>query len=261
MNGLREEAAATLPYLRRYARALTGSQQHGDQWVRMCVEVLVQQPELLSSKATTAADIFTLFHTLQQPFGTLEQESSTEPTDAPARLKTHLTDIPQRQRQVLLLTVLEGFPIDDVARILGIDIDEAEADLKQARDELERVASVRVLVIEDEAVIALDVAKIVRNAGHQVVGIAPTEKAAIDLAKKHLPHLVLADIQLKDGDSGIVAVREILKAVSAPVIFVTGFPERLLTGHGLEPAFIITKPFNPEMLKTAMAHALNSVVV
>jgi CheY-like chemotaxis protein/DNA-directed RNA polymerase specialized sigma24 family protein len=261
MNGLREEAAATLPYLRRYARALTGSQQHGDQWVRMCVEVLVQQPELLSSKATTAADIFTLFHTLQQPFGTLEQESSAEASDAPARLKTHLTDIPLRQRQVLLLTVLESFSIDDVARILGIDIDQAEADLKQARDELERVASVRVLVIEDEAVIALDVAKIVRNAGHQVVGIAPTEKAAIDLAKKHLPHLVLADIQLKDGDSGIVAVREILKAVSAPVIFVTGFPERLLTGHGLEPAFIITKPFNPEMLKTAMAHALNSVVV
>ncbi|MSP75206.1 MAG: response regulator [Rhodospirillaceae bacterium] len=92
-------------------------------------------------------------------------------------------------------------------------------------------------------------------------GHRPTEKAAIDLAKKHLPHLVLADIQLRDGDSGIAAVREILKAVSAPVIFVTGFPERLLTGHGLEPAFIITKPFNPEMLKTAMAHALNSVVV
>lgn len=261
MNGLREEAAATLPYLRRYARALTGSQPLGDQWVRMCVEVLLQQPELLSSKTTTSADIFTIFHKLQLPFNALEPESSTEATDAPARLKTHLTDIPQRQRQVLLLTVLEGFSIGEVADILEISIDEAEADLKAARDELERVASVRVLVIEDEAVIALDVAKIVRDAGHQVVGIAPTEKAAIDLARKHLPHLVLADIQLRDGDSGIAAVREILKAVSAPVIFVTGFPERLLTGHGLEPAFIITKPFNPEVLKTAMAHALNSVVV
>jgi len=261
MKGLREEAASALPYLRRYARALSGSQQRGDRWVRMCVEVLLEQPDLLGSKATTTADVFTLFHKLQQPFDALEPEDPAEATDAPARLKTHLTDIPQRQRQVLLLTVLEGFSIDEVAHILGISVDETEADLKQARDELERVASVRVLVIEDEAVIALDVAKIVRNAGHQVVGIAPTEKAAIDLAKKHLPHLVLADIQLRDGDSGIAAVREILKAVSAPVIFVTGFPERLLTGHGLEPTFIITKPFNPEMLKTAMAHALNSVVV
>jgi DNA-directed RNA polymerase specialized sigma24 family protein len=261
MNGLREEAAATLPYLRRYARALTGSQQHGDQWVRMCVEVLLQQPSLLSAEATTKAGIFTVFHRIQEPFGALEPISQRAEADTPARLKAHLTDIPQRQRQVLLLTVLEGFSIGEAARILGITMAEAETDLGRARDELERVASVRVLVIEDEAVIALDVAKIVRNAGHQVVGIAPTEQAAIDLARKHLPHLVLADIQLRDGDSGIVAVREILKAVSAPVIFVTGFPERLLTGHGLEPAFIITKPFNPDMLKTAMAHALNSVVV
>lgn len=176
MNGLREEAAATLPYLRCYARALTGSQPLGDQWVRMCVEVLLQQPELLGSKATTAADIFTIFHKLQLPFNALEPESPAEATDAPARLKTHLTDIPQRHRQVLLLTVLEGFSIGEVADIPGISIDAAEVDLKGARDELERVASVRVLVIEDEAVIALDVAKIVRSAGHQVVGIAPPRK-------------------------------------------------------------------------------------
>ena len=65
MTGLREEAAAALPYLRRYARALTGTQQHGDQWVRMCVEVLLQQPDLLKSGATTKSDIFTVFHKLQ----------------------------------------------------------------------------------------------------------------------------------------------------------------------------------------------------
>lgn len=261
MTALKQEAAATLPYLRRYARALTGSQERGDRWVRMCAEVLLQQPDLLKSDATTKADIFAVFHKLQQPFGALDATPTDEAATTPARLKTHLTDIPQRQRQVLLLTFLEGFAIDEAARILGITPQEAEADLKRARDELQRVASVRVLVIEDEAVIALDVAKIVRNAGHQVVGIAATERAAIDLAKQHAPHLVLADIQLRDGDSGIAAVREILKAVQAPVIFVTGFPERLLTGHGLEPAFVITKPFDPDMLKTAMAHALNSVVV
>ena len=259
--GLSEAVAPELPYLRRYARALTGSQQRGDQWVRVCVEVLLQQPDLLTAEATTKSGIFAVFHRLQQSFGGLEPEAVEDNAGTPARLKTHLTDIPQRQRQVLLLTFLEGFSIEEAAKILDIDIAEAETDLKRARDELQRVASVRVLVIEDEAVIALDVAKIVRNAGHQVVGIAATERAAVDLAKKHNPHLVLADIQLRDGDSGIAAVREILKAVSAPVIFVTGFPERLLTGHGLEPAFVITKPFDPDMLKTAMAHALNSVVV
>ncbi len=261
MKGLREEAAVALPYLRRYARALTGTQQHGDQWVRMCVEVLLQQPDLLKSGATTKSDIFTMFHKLQQPFRALESGGNGAATGTAGRLKAHLTDIPQRQRQVLLLTVLEGFSIEEAAGILGVSLSEAQGDLKQARDELKRVASVRVLVIEDEAVIALDVANIVKNAGHTVVGIAPTERAAVELAKQHDPHLILADIQLRDGDSGIAAVRQILKSISAPVIFVTGFPERLLPGNGIEPAFIITKPFDPEMLRTAMAHALNSVSV
>ena len=104
MKGLREEAAAALPYLRRYARALTGSQQHGDQWVRLCVEVLLQQPDLLGSKSTTTAEVFALFHKLQQPFSALEPESAGEATDAPARLKTHLTDIPVSYTHLTLPT-------------------------------------------------------------------------------------------------------------------------------------------------------------
>jgi len=120
---------------------------------------------------------------------------------------------------------------------------------------------VRVLVIEDEAVIALDVADIVRNAGHEVVGIAATEKAAIDLAKKHSPHLVLADVQLRGADSGITAVKEIMQAMTVPVIFVTGYPERLLTGTQVEPAFVISKPFDPDLLRAAIAQALDTVSI
>ena len=60
-----------------------------------------------------------------------------------------------------------------------------------------------------------------------------------------------------NGESGIQTVREILRRIDAPVIFVTGFPERLLTGEDLEPAFVITKPFNPQTLKTAIAQALS----
>ena len=164
-------------------------------------------------------------------------------------------------RQVLLLTVLEGFTVGDAAEILGIDIDAAESSLREARDELRRVASVRILVIEDEAIIALDVADIVRNAGHEVVGIAATEKAAVELAKKHSPHLVLADIQLRGADSGIAAVNEIMKAMTVPVIFVTGFPERLLTGKRVEPAFVISKPFDPDLLRAAIAQALHTVSI
>ncbi len=245
MADLREDTAAALPYLRRYARALTGSQQDGDHWVRLCVEVLLQQPDLLKSGGMTRPDVFTIFHKLRQPFRALEPSGPPEP----------------RQRQVLLLTVLEAFTIDQAAGILGISVAEAEADLKLARDELKRFASVRVLVVEDKAAIVPDVAHVVRNAGHKVVGIAPTERAAIDLARRHDPHLILADIQLRDGYSGAASVRQILKSVAAPVIVVTGFPERLLTGEGLEPTFVITKPFDPSVLRTAMAHAVSSMQV
>jgi len=162
---------------------------------------------------------------------------------------------------VLLLTVLEGFTVADAGRILGIETDAAERSLEEARRELQRVAAVRVLVIEDEAVIALDVADIVRNAGHQVVGIAATEKTAVELAKQHSPHLVLADIQLRGSDSGIAAVNQIMRSMTVPVIFVTGYPERLLTGKQVEPAFVISKPFDPDLLRAAIAQALDTVSI
>jgi CheY-like chemotaxis protein len=238
---------------------VTGSQQRGDEWVRLCAEVAVRQPDLIQGAEDTKLGVFALFHRLQQPFGGLEQ-----PADAAGvsgRLKESLTEMAPLQRQVLLLTVLEGFTVADAAHILGIDIEKAEHSLQEARRELQRVASVRVLVIEDEAVIALDVADIVRNAGHEVVGIAATEKAAVELAKKHSPHLVLADIQLRGSDSGISAVKEILQAMTVPVIFVTGYPERLLTGTRLEPAFVISKPFDPDLLRAAIAQALDTVSI
>ena len=230
-KGLSEQLLATLPFLRRYARALTGSQNQGDQWVRLCVEVLLQQPELMQDSASSKVDIFALFHRLQRPFGAIVRTGGddSEAGSAPQRLQAQIGEIPDRQRKVLLLTVLEGFAVEESAHILGITDDEAEQALRAARDELRRVASVKVLVIEDEAVIALDVAKIVRDAGHQVVGIAATESTAVALAEKHAPDLVIADIQLKGHDNGMAAVRQILKSMSVPIIFVTGFPERLLT--------------------------------
>lgn len=254
-----EAITRTLPFLRRYARAVTGSQQQGDEWVRLCAEVAVRQPELIAEAEDTKVGVFALFHRLRQPFGSIE--AAADGGSVSGRLKESLTDMAPLQRQVLLLTVLEGFTVGDAAHILGVDIDAAERSLEEARRELQRVASVRVLVIEDEAVIALDVADIVRNAGHEVVGIAATEKAAIELAAKHSPHLVLADIQLRGSDSGISAVNQIMKSMSVPVIFVTGFPERLLTGKQVEPAFVISKPFDPDLLRAAIAQALDTVSI
>jgi CheY-like chemotaxis protein len=258
-NKMSEAITRTLPFLRRYARAVTGSQKRGDEWVRLCAEVALQQPELVAQVEDTKQGVFTLFHKLRQPFGLLEE--AAEGNTVSGRLKESLTDMAPLQRQVLLLTVLEGFTIGDAARILDSEVEDAERSLEEARRELQRVAAVKVLVIEDEAVIALDVADIVRNAGHQVVGIAATEKTAVELAKQHSPHLVLADIQLRGSDSGIAAVNQIMKSMSVPVIFVTGYPERLLTGKQVEPAFVISKPFDPDLLRAAIAQALDTVSI
>jgi CheY-like chemotaxis protein len=255
-NKVSEAISKALPFLRRYARAVTGSQKRGDEWVRLCAEVAVQQPDLIAQTEDTKLGVFALFHRLQQPFGSLDEAGADNSVSG--RLKESLTDMAPLQRQVLLLTVLEGFTVEDAARILGI---EPERSLEAARRELQRVAAVRVLVIEDEAVIALDVADIVRNAGHQVVGIAATEKTAVELAKQHSPHLVLADIQLRGSDSGIAAVNQIMRSMSVPVIFVTGYPERLLTGKQVEPAFVISKPFDPDLLRAAIAQALDTVAI
>ena len=70
------------------------------------------------------------------------------------------------------------------------------------------------------------------------------------------PGLVLADIQLADDSSGIDAVKDILAEFSVPVIFITAFPERLLTGERPEPTFLITKPFQRSTVKAAISQAL-----
>ncbi|HJQ61021.1 MAG TPA: response regulator [Vineibacter sp.] len=261
MANLSDRLLTTLPYLRRYARALTGSQATGDRWVRQCVEALVRQPGANHAGRGSKADMFALFHSLHQIDGSAARGESGGDSaaggNAPTRLTARMRDISATPRRMLLLTALEGFTVEEAARILGIDATTAAQELAAARSTLQQVASVRVLVIEDEAVIALDVAKVVRNAGHLVVGIAATEKAAVELAEKHAPDLVLADIQLQGGDSGMAAVRAILASTRVPIIFVTGYPERLLTGRGIEPAFVIAKPFDADLLKTAMAQALN----
>ena len=117
-----------------------------------------------------------------------------------------------------------------------------------------RVAT-SVLIIEDEPLIAMDIESMVESLAF-AAGVARTHNEAIKLFNERRPGLVLADIQLADGSSGIDAVNDILRAVSVPVIFITAFPERLLTGERPEPAFLVTKPFQPDMVKALVSQVL-----
>lgn len=253
---LGQSIAPHLPYLRRYGRSISGSQQSGDALVARMLETLVANPDAVDTGSDLRIQLYRMVH---DNFGLLAEQAAVgadaERSDmaiADARLRR----IPSLARQALLLTAVEGFSVEDTGRIIGRDVEAVRALIHDATDEIERQTRARILIIEDEPIIAMDIEMIVRDLGHDVVAVATTHTEAVAEAQKHQPGLVLADIQLADNSSGIEAVQEILSEVKLPVIFITAFPERLLTGDRPEPAFLLTKPYQPATLRAAISQVL-----
>ena len=259
MVDLSQAIVSQLPYLRRYARAVSGSQKAGDQYVRLCLEMLLQQgPRLDGASPELRLVLFRALHDVWQE-GPAERAASGDQALANRSIvASRIGQLAAKERQALVLTALEGFSLPQVARIMRLDAAEVLDLLDRARADLRVQAATRILIIEDEPVIALDIASTVREDGHSVIGIATTHAEAVDLAAREPPGLVLADIQLADDSSGLEAVNEILEHYDVPVIFITAFPERLLTGERPEPTFLITKPFDTDILRVSISQALAS---
>lgn len=245
-NSMRALLGPHLPYLRRYARALSGSQKSGDNYVRAVLESLVPSADNLADSDSPKRDLFRLFHAFFDP---LRDAKSPVGDGGTAGLSNG-------GQQALLLTTVEGFTTGEAAEILG----RSEADVTQAVSEARAAISEamrsRVLIIEDEPIISMHLEQIVKDMGHEVVGTAMTRTKAVAEAQRAAPDLVLADIQLADGSSGLDAARDILSMFDIPVIFITAYPERLLTGERPEPTFLVTKPFEPETVIVTIGHAL-----
>ncbi|MGJ0621578.1 MAG: response regulator [Methylocystis sp.] len=250
---LSREIAVHLPYLRRFARALCGSQKSGDAYVVATLEALVSDPDAFPANMTPKVGLYHLFMVCWSSIRLNTEASSTDEISAAQRNISMLTP---RSRQAFLLRTVEGFPVADAAAILGVTEDEVEALVRDAGREIAERVATDVLIIEDESLIAQDIEFIARDLGHRVVGVARTHQEALDLAKRQRPGLILADIQLADGSSGLNAVNEILESFDAPVIFITAFPERLLTGERPEPAFLISKPYKVDTVKATISQAL-----
>ena len=249
--------APHLPYVRRYARALTGDQTTGDNYVRATLEALAAGERELDASASPRVALYQVFHAIWQSAGAkLEPRDVDTEVGGSGDAVHRLMRIAPRSRQAFLLTALEGFTPAEAAQILGLDFGEVEKLIAQAQAEIDAELATDVLIIEDEPVIAADIEALVRELGHNVCDIVATRTEAVDAARRSAPGLVLADIQLADGSSGVDAVKDILSEQDAPVIFITAFPERLLTGERPEPTFLITKPFQPETVKAAIGQAL-----
>lgn len=253
---VRDRIAPYLPFLRRYARVLTGSQASGDAYVRTALEALLAGRQALDESLAPRTGLYRLFHQIWgSSNGRLERpiEGAVQDGQNP---EERLQGLRPQTREALLLSALEGFSMIEVGQILGVSAATAEQLAAEAQLEIERELATDVLVIEDEALIALDLQDLTEELGHRVTGIARTRDEAVSAAARRPPGLVLADIHLADDSSGIDAVRDILAQIDAPVIFVTAFPERLLTGERAEPAYLMTKPFDRLALKATISQAL-----
>ena len=256
---LGQELAPHLPFLRRYGRALTGSQAHGDAFVRATLEAIVASPEEFPRDVDPRLGLYRTFHAI---WSTANIEPGEEPSGntgfggAEGIAQARLSRITPMSRQALLLTSLEGFSTEDAAYLIQVSPEDVDSLVAEALSEIERQTHADVLIIEDEPIIAMDIEMFVRDLGHNVTGVAVTRSEAVAQARQSPPTLVLADIQLADDSSGIDAVKDILAEFSVPVIFITAFPERLLTGTRPEPTFLITKPFQRSTVKAAISQAL-----
>ena len=255
---LGQQLAPHLPFLRRYARALTGSQSHGDAYVKAALEAIVEAPEQFPRDVDARLG---LYKTFQAIWGSVNLDDDDALPQGEGHLpetiaRGRLARITPISRQALLLTAMEGFTPEDTAYLIEASPSEVDNYVRDALGEIERQTRAEVLIIEDEPIIAMDLETIVRDLGHEVTGVAVTRDEAVELAHARRPGLVLADIQLADDSSGIDAVKDILSEFKVPVIFITAFPERLLTGERPEPTFLITKPFQRSNVKAAIAQAL-----
>lgn len=252
---LAQSIGRELPLLRRYARALTGSQTAGDNYAAATLEAILLDRTIMDGVSSPRIGLFQAFHRIWASSGQPVAEFQDGPREAAAQAR--LQALTPNSREALLLHSIEGLRFDQIAEVMRIAQDEAEQLVQTAHDEMARAIRGKVMVIEDETIIAMDIKGIVESIGHDVTGIARTRDQAVDLAAQQVPDLVLADIQLADGSSGIDAVHDILGSLGdVPIIFITAFPERLLTGDKPEPAFLISKPYSEEQVRSAVSQAM-----
>ena len=252
-DNISDQLGKFIPYLRRYARALTGSQTSGDNFAAASLEAILTDRSVLDG-TDVKTGLFRVLYGIWSSAGAPVEEGEH---GARAKAQRHLAKLTNNSREALLLYTIEGFSYDNIGTIIGIETHEAEELVAIARREMADSVTGSVMIIEDEAIIAMDIESIVADMGHRITGVARTRAEAVKLGRADVPDLILADIQLADNSSGIDAVNDLLGQFgNLPVIFITAYPERLLTGERPEPAFLISKPYKEDQVKSAVSQAM-----
>jgi CheY-like chemotaxis protein len=241
-----------LPSLRRYAHALVGAPARADGLVELCLERLLAEQAHLSGRALrlTLFALFDLIHDETLRAGVAEAEVA--PSD---RLEHSLSDLPLEERKALLLVTVERFSQSEAAAILRSSTAVIARRALAARERMRRALSRRVLVIEDEPMMAMSIAHILTRMGHEVCSVAHTRREALARVRDTRPNLILAD-----GDNGLATVREIVREVGAPLIVITGHAHELVAEPQLGPTVVVGKPFAPHTLEAAVRRVLDDEI-
>lgn len=116
--------------------------------------------------------------------------------------------------------------------------------------------ALRILIAEDDVLIALDVEETLTEAGHEVIGTAVTEDEAVAMAAEMAPDLVIMDLRLARGSSGEAAARRIRETAPVALVFASGNldPATRARLAEMEPVAFLPKPYLPlEVIKAVAA--------
>lgn len=204
-----------LPEVRRYAHALMGSTRGGDAQLRIMLETLLQNPRELNARRDLRRELFRFFHTIVHTLQLPLDSSGPDAVLPERRLRDAVAALTLRRREALLLNSLARFEPAQIAEILGITVKGVRHELAAARDHVRRRLSARILIVEDKAGAAARLEHVVEDMGHDVIGVAPSEKEALELARAKRPELVVADVH---GQDQATVEAHIRSAVSAPVV-------------------------------------------
>lgn len=256
MSDLKPQIEKELPMLRRFATALCGQTQTGDAFIYSIIEELVANPGLMDKRELR----LDLYRSLVRRHATAESDNVIRlhsRTDRAAENSERvLSSLPDEQRQAVLLYALEDFSPAEVAEILGRSPAYVSELLGQAKARIARSLRTRVLLIEDDPLVALLLEDMIGEMGHEVMGVAATRDEAVHTARAGEPGLIITDIVLADRSSGLDAVADICgSGKSIPTVVLTGYPDRLRKGSR---KFLVPKPFEYGSLETAVNSALLS---
>jgi CheY-like chemotaxis protein len=251
-----KEISAHIPMLRRFSRLLMGGQKAGDVLVLATLQQFANDEKVLSNRHDLKSSLYqSLIRMWSTPSGHYLSDKSKTSIGAEGADRK-LRRLPEISRAVFLLTHLDDFSADKAQWILDLDKESFDQCVGRANEEVNYLLATDVMIIEDEMLIATQLEALLRSLGHGVTTVVRTAKQAIAAAKKQPPKLILSDIQLADGSSGVDAVAAIVRETPCPAIFITAFPERLLTGGRPEPAFLLSKPFKVEQIKAVVSQAV-----